>query len=200
MAFVGAIAPALGILGSATSAVGTIMGGVSTAAAADYNAQVAQNNAQIAQQNAAYSMAAGQAKTETQGLQEAETLGAIKTSQAASGIDVNTGSALDVQKGQREKGLLDQQTVLNNAELQAYGYQTQAAGFQSQAALDQAEAAQAPIGAAIGAAGGLLSGASSVGLKWNQFTGGGTTSDTGSSSLNPFATSQGPTGFAVGGA
>jgi hypothetical protein len=95
----------------------------------------------------------------------AENLGKIKTAQAASGIDVNSGSALNVQTGAREASKLDTETVLSNAELQAYGYRTAAMGYEATAGLESTEAEEAPIAGAISGAGGLLSGASSVGSK-----------------------------------
>lgn len=166
MAFAAALAPVLGILGAGVSAVGAIEGGHAQANAANYNAEVARNNATIANQNAEYSLAAGSEKATVEGLKGAETAGALKATQAASGIDVNTGSAVDVQRGQREKSVLDTATTMNNAELQAYGYRTQSTGFTAQAGLDEAEAEQAPIGAGLSAAGGLLGSASSLSFKW----------------------------------
>lgn len=110
----------------------------------------------------------------------------LKASQAANGIDVNTGSAVDVQVGQREQSSLDEQTTLNNAELKAYGYESQATGFTAQAGLDKEEAETAPIGADLGAAGGLLGSASSLGFKWNSPGGfGGAVSNGGVGSSGP---------------
>lgn len=170
MAFIAPLALGLGAVGAGVSAVGTIAQGQATANAAHYSAQVAQNNAKIAEQNAEYSTNAGQAHAAASSLKSAATGGRIRATQAASGVDVNTGSAVDVQESQRELGKLDTETVLNNAELQAYGYRTQAANFKSQAELDELKADQAPIGAALGAGGGLLSDASSLGWKWSQIS------------------------------
>lgn len=160
-------APILGVLGAVTSAFGAIEAGQSQANAANFNAQVAANNAKAAEQNADYAIKAGTEKATVESLKGAEVMGGIKASQAASGIDVNTGSAVDVQRSQREKDQLDTETTLNNAQLQAYGYRTQATGFTAQSELDKATAEQAPIGADIGAAGGLLGSASSIGFKWS---------------------------------
>jgi hypothetical protein len=157
-----------GLLGAGISAYGQIEQGQATANAANYAAQVARNNELVATQNANYALAAGQQKAQTESLKGAATGGRIKAAQAASGIDINTGSALRVQQGQREQAQLDTETVLNNAELQAYGYRTQAANYKAQSELDTAEAEQAPIGAGIGAAGGFLGSASGVALKWSQ--------------------------------
>jgi hypothetical protein len=69
---------------------------------------------------------------------------------------------------QRETSKLNTETVLNNADLQAWGYRTQATGYEAQSQLDEAQAQQAPIGADLAASGGFLSSASALGLKWSQ--------------------------------
>jgi hypothetical protein len=79
-------------------------------------------------------------------------------------------SAVNVQKSSAETGQLDSETVLNNAELQAYGYRVNATSEEAQSGLLEQEAEEAPIGAALSAGGGLLSSASSIGFK---FTNGG---------------------------
>jgi hypothetical protein len=168
MAFLPALALVAGAVGAGVSAYGTAEAGKATANAANYNAQVARNNATIANQNADYAVAAGEESAATQSRKNAATSGKIKATQAASGVDVNTGSAVGVQESQRETGQLDSETVLNNAELQAYGYRSQATGFQATAGLETEEAEQAPVGADLSAAGGLLGSASSLGLKWSQ--------------------------------
>lgn len=156
----------LAVIGAVTSAVGTVATGFATAANANYQSQVASNNATIAQNNAKYAMEAGQVKAEPASLKAAQQGGAVKASQAANGVDVNSGSAVDVQTSERERGNLDTQTTLANADLQAYGYRTQATNYEAQSQLDNAQAEQAPIGAALSATGGLLSSASSTGFKW----------------------------------
>ena len=142
--------------GAGISAYGQVEQGKATANAANYSSQVAANNATIANQNAAYATAAGETNAAATSLKGRAQSGKIKATQAASGIDVNTGSAVDVQEGNRETNKLDTETVLNNAELQAYGYRSAATGYTAQSQLDTATAEQAPIGADIGAAGGIL--------------------------------------------
>ena len=135
-----AIAPVLGLVGAGVSAVGSIEQGQAQSNAATYQAQVAQNNAIIEQQNAQYAVEAGQAKAQATSLKGAATSGKLKTAQAANNIDVNSGSAVNVQQSQRETNELDPETVLNNAELQAYGYRSQAVNDTAQAGLYSAEA------------------------------------------------------------
>jgi hypothetical protein len=155
-----------GVAGTAISAGGQLEQGQATANAANYSAQVAKNNSEIAEQNAAYAVAAGVRGAADSSLKGAAKMGRLKASQAASGIDVNSGSAAEVQQSERELNKLDSETVLNNAELQAYGYRAQATGFRASSDLSKLTAEQAPIGAAIGAAGSTLSSASSLGFRW----------------------------------
>lgn len=159
--------PAIAAVGAVTSAVGTIAGGEAQSQAAAYQAQVAQNNATIARQNAKYAIAAGHEQAAITSEKGAATGGQIKADQAANGVDVNSGSALDVQESQRGESKLDTETALNNAQLTAYGYRSQAVGYEAQSNLDTSEAQSAPIGADLAAGGSLLSNASSIGFKWS---------------------------------
>ena len=152
--------------GAGISAVSSVTSGIANSNAAQYQASVARNNATIAQQNAVRAEQAGAAQAENESRKGASKLAKIKVAQAASGVDVNTGSAVDVQAGQRETDQLDAETVMQNAQLHAYGYRTQASNFQSEAQLDEMKGEQAKTAGYLGAAGGLLSSASSIGSKW----------------------------------
>lgn len=159
----------LSAVGTAVSAIGAISSADAQAQAASYQAQVARNNATIANQNAAYSVKAGEAQATAQGLKSRAELGSAVAGLAAGGVDVNSGSAADVQTTQREFGQLDTEQTRQNAQLQAYGYRSQSSNFTAEAALEQQKADQAPIAGAFTAAGDLLSGASSLGSKWNSW-------------------------------
>lgn len=163
---------AIGALGAATSAIGSIQAGQAASANASYQSQVAANNAIIAKQNANYATAAGEEKASQESMANAGRIGAIRASEAANNVDVNTGSAANVQKSQRETGSLDSLTTMNNALLQAYGYKSQATGFQAESGLDSQEAGQDEAGGFLSAGGGLLGNASSLGFKY-QSSGGG---------------------------
>jgi len=138
------------------SAAGTMAQGIATANAANYNAQVARNNATVMEQNAEYAAKAGFAKTEASSLKGRAVGGKVLTSLAANGVDVNTGSALDVRVSQREQQKLDTEMVRHNAELESYGYRVKAEDYRNQAVLKEYEADFAPWGAALKAGGTLL--------------------------------------------
>lgn len=166
---------ALQMFGGLESAAGTRAGGQAALQAGDYSAVVAEQNAQIAQQEATRALAAGAAQTEMESLKGAANLGAIKAGQAASGIDVNKGSAVTVQESARGLNQLKAETTMNNAQNVAYGYNVQASQDESQAMLDVMGGENAKAGAdraanaqTINAFGsGLLGAASAVGPKWN---------------------------------
>ena len=63
-------------------------------------------------------------------------VGSIKATQAASGVDVNKGSALDVQSSARELGELAATHTQENAQERAWGYRVQASNDVAQAELD----------------------------------------------------------------
>lgn len=172
MAFLPVIAAVAAVAGAGVSAYSAYEAGQAKKNAANYNAQVADNNAKIAGQNADYAIAAGNQKAFNTSLKGAARLGAVKAAQAAGGVDVNSGSALDVQESERAIDKLDAETVLNNAQLTAYGYRSQKTGFDATSKLDTMSGKQAEIGGDLGAAGSLLSGASSLGFKWSGLPGG----------------------------
>lgn len=163
MAFV----PALAIAGAAISAVGTIAGGMAAQNAGNYQAAVARNDAAIAQQNAVHAEEAGSAAAENESLKGAAAQGKIKVAQAANGVDVNTGSAVDVQTGERETNQLNTENVFSNDLMKAYGYRVNAENFQNEATLDKAKADAAVPSSVLAAGGGILSAASGVGTKWS---------------------------------
>ncbi len=181
MAFTPAIVLGLSAVGALASGAGAIAGGIGAKNAANYQAAVAKNNQITAEQNAKHAEAAGEAQAAATSLKSAAAGGKLKAAQAANNIDVNSGSAVDVQESQREQGALDSETILSNAELAAYGYRVQGTGFGAQAQLDKLSGQNAEIGGYLKGAGGLLSSASSIGGKWGGPADGGWSGDSGHS-------------------
>jgi len=166
------VLPYLAVAATAVSAVGAYGSAQAQGQAAAYQSKVAANNAIIAQQNKVNAEQAGAQAAETTSMKGAAQLGQIRAAIGANNIDVNTGSAANVQTSQREVSNLDTQTTMNNALLQAYGYQSQATGYSATAGLQSYEAGQAPVAEAGGVAGSLLSGAKAIPDKYiNQLFG-----------------------------
>lgn len=130
-------------MGFVFQALGDVSQANASANSASYQAQVARNNATISRQNAEYAGQAGQEAAMVKSLEGAAAGGHIKASQAANGVDVNSGSAVTVQQSQREASKLDTLTTENNALLEAYGYKSQATNFEAQAGLEDMQASNA---------------------------------------------------------
>jgi hypothetical protein len=156
-------------LGGVVGAIGQVNAAEAAGASSKYAAEVAANNQTIAKQNTDLAGAAGASAIEQQGIKTKEAVGAIEAAQAASNIDVNSGSALDVRSSRTATGTLDALTLRANTEKQVYGYQTAATSFAGQESLSKAAEAQAPAAAALGASTSLLSGATGVASQYSQW-------------------------------
>lgn len=172
---VSSLALAASLAGTGISAIGAIQQGNAASQAAAYNAQVAANNAKIATRNAGFASQEGEANAAAKGMQNRKAIGEIKAGQAANGIDVNKGSAVDVRSSAAELGELDAINIRSNAARQAYGFQTQAAGDVAQSQLDRSESKNDAIGGYVRGGGTLLSG---FGNTWMNY----------SKSSSPFST------------
>lgn len=148
--------------GAGIGAIGAMNQGKAQSNALMYQAQVAENNAQIARNNAQLVTQSGEQQTANEGQKTRADVGAIKASQAASNIDVNTGSAVDVRSSAAELGQLNALTIRSNTAREAYGYEVAATGQQATAALDTAGAANAVRAGTTNAISSLLGGASST--------------------------------------
>lgn len=173
MAWAAAIPAALSIGGSLVKGAGSLKGGAASNQASQYQAMVARNNAIALRQMADRTVAGGLVNADVTSMRGAANVGAIKTKQGANGINVNSGSAVDVRAGAAAAGKFDADTVLANADLQSYGYRVKASQEEAQAKLYEMGGAQSQTAGEIGAAGSLLGAASAV--PWNFLGGGGDT-------------------------
>ena len=152
-----------GVAGTAISAFGKMQEGEATSQAYAYKAQVAANNAAIARQKGVMDIQSGEIAAVNQGLKTRAKVGSEKATQGAAGIDVNSGSAVDVRAGTEEIGMLDSLTIRSDAAKKAWSDEVQAGSDEAQGQLDKMAGEQAETAGYIGAAGSLLSGASTVG-------------------------------------
>lgn len=155
----GAALPFLEVGSAIFGAIGAVRQGDAAAGAANYNAQEAANNAKIATQNADWAGAEGEAKVEQQQLKTRSEAGALKANEAAGGIDVNSGSPVDVRSSAAELGELNAITIRSDAARQAYGFQTESASDTGQSELDKSQASNDKTAGYINAASTLLAGA-----------------------------------------
>lgn len=160
------IALVASLAGAAVSGVGAIQQGKAAANAANYNAALAANNAKIALNNANTANLAGEQQAAVQEQKTRAQVSSEKTAQAAGGIDVNSGSAVDVRSSAAANGELNALTIRSNAAREAYGYQTQSASQTAQGELDKSQAKNDITSSYITAGGDLLSAAGNAGMQY----------------------------------
>ncbi|SRR6266705_231569 len=165
----------LGVGGAVASGVGGLIQGVGAkfsgdaqASAYRYKAGVAQLNKQISEQNAKWALEGGDIKSMEEGLRAGQEIGQTKVAQAASGIDVNTGSNEAVRTTQTKVAQFDQNVIQWDAAKTAWGFEAKAATDTAESRLDLAAADTAEKAGTISEIGSFIGGASSVASKWYQ--------------------------------
>lgn len=162
---------AASLAGAAIGGAGAIEQGEAASKAAAYQSQVATQNAQIAKTNAQFAGAEGETNAAASELQTKSKVAAITAAQGANGINVNTGSAVDVRQSASELGELDALNIRANAARSAYGYETQGAADTGQAAVDKSTSQNDATAGIIGGSATLLSGAGNAGLNFARLQG-----------------------------
>lgn len=162
----------IGLASSAASGVGgifsSLMGGGAKADAYKYQSSMALYNAQIAKQNQKYALDVGEQQAERQGIAGAAQAGQIKAAQGASGVDVNSGSAKDVQSSQHLVSQMDLNTIREKAAKTAYDFSVQATNYENQAKGYNKAASNARTEGVLGAVSSFIGTVGSVSSKWMQ--------------------------------
>lgn len=168
-------APMVGLLGIGATILGgqkQVQGieqqGEAQKAQFQYQAGVADINAQISKQNGDLARVQGEAQAAKYGLAAGQRAGQIKVAQASSGLDINSGSAAQVQKSNQIVTNMDLDTIRSNAVKTAYDYDVNAVGFENQSKLYQMGGDNALAASKISAEASMIGTASSVAGKWLQ--------------------------------
>lgn len=143
------------------------------ATASRYQSAVAENNAAIARNNALMASRVGESRANQQEMRNRAQAGAIVAAQAGNGIDVNAGSAKQVQDSAHIVGRHDTETIKSDAAREAHAYQTQAAGFDSEAKALKKSAKQYKKAGKVAMFSSLLDSAVALGGSYLAFSGGG---------------------------
>lgn len=163
----GSLASTIG--GGIFGAIGGILGGQDAAKAAKYNARMEAQNAAVAKVNANIAGEAGAEQAAISSQKTREEAGAVRATRAASGIETNSGSGVDVDASVRELGQLDAMTIRSNAAKEAYGYQVQAANHMAQSNLDKEEASNDLEAGWVKGAGTFLGSVADAGDQYSKF-------------------------------
>lgn len=119
MCWMALIPVAIGLVGGMMQAQGQTQN-------ADFQSGMMQQNAQFKLKTADETINAGNTSADWQRVRAGQAVGTQRSAQAANGIDVNSGSAAQLQDDTAMLGELDALTIQNNAAREAYGYRVQA--------------------------------------------------------------------------
>jgi hypothetical protein len=92
----------------------------------EYQKSMFEMNAKMSSFQAEDAERRGRLEAKEYGKKIKATIGSQRASLAAQGIDVNSGTALDIQEDTAATGAIDQMTIKNNAYREAFGYKMQA--------------------------------------------------------------------------
>lgn len=122
-----------------SSLVSAYASSISQKAQADFAASQAKSNTALSDYQAADAIDRGNLAASGAEKQTTARVGQQRTTSAASGVDINSGSAAAIQGDTAEEGAFNQLMIKNNAWREAWGYKTQA--IQSTASGQFAQAA-----------------------------------------------------------
>ena len=152
----------MALIPAAIAVAGGVMGAQNAKQEGAFNASMLKGNAAFKNQTAQETINAGDTSADWQRVRTGQAIGTQRTAQAANGIDVNSGSASQLQDDTSMLGELDALTIQNNAAREAYGYRVQAKQ-------DLMNAAQVKTNAGNKATGSILGG---LGSAFGSFAGG----------------------------
>lgn len=119
--------------GAAASSYGTYSAG-------KYNKSISKFNTKIAELQAKDALRRGGKDIAQTRSTARQVIGAQRTALASQGIDVDVGSAADVQEDTMIRSEIDVNTIRNNAAREAWGFKVQATSGRLQSGLDSMEA------------------------------------------------------------
>ena len=156
-------------VGTATSAYGMYQQGQAAEKQGEYQAAVSRNNAVIAEHNARIAEERGKVAETQKQRQIQQLIGKQRAGAAASGVEIDTGSALSARQDIAEQGAFDIENIKFDTAMESYNYRVAGSQAQSQASLYQAQGSQAATAGMIGAGGTLLTGAGQFASNWYDY-------------------------------
>lgn len=154
------------VVGAAMSAYGAYRQGQAQQEQADYQSAVMDRNAKVAAMQAEDRQRTGQIEEKQMRLKNEQMIGQAKSDLSNSGVQVGTGSSLDVVSDAAAWGEWDVQQHRWNVAKDIWGINNQAANYSAQSGLYKMSGANAAEAGMWGAGTSLISGAGTVADKW----------------------------------
>lgn len=180
-----AVANAMLAVGAVATIAATTLGTVSSVqqgkqqqAMYNYQAKVAEENAKIANKNAANERQTGIEEARLQRMKTMQAIGSQQSAMAANGMDITSGTSLDIIEDTAAMGELDALQIETNYERKALAYEQQGLNYNNEARMDVIAGKNAyTTGVVKGVQTGLngVSKMTNVASKWVSFGSGTTT-------------------------
>ena len=144
------MAPAIPIVTLVASLAATAYTAQAQAQAGKFQAQIAKRNAEAQEKAARDAQARGLNEGVRLAMAAGQVRGAARAGFGTSGVELTSGSALDVLSDHAMFTELDKQSTKANAEREAYSMRVQAGNYLAQGQADRASGNNAAIGTVIG--------------------------------------------------
>lgn len=152
----------LTVAATAVAATGQIVSGIGKSQQANYAAGIADQNRVAASKNAADAQDQTALEAQRRYRALAQTKGAQQAAMAANGVDINYGTAVDIQRDTAMIGAEDVGQIYKAGAAKVKGYDTEAWNYAGEANAQRAKAKGAIVDGIFGAAGTALGGASQI--------------------------------------
>lgn len=156
------------LAGGVVDGMGAKFAGDAKHGAYTYQAGVHRQSAAFNRSNASNTLESGTLEGIQLGLKQKQQMGEIIAAKGASGLDVNSGTNVDVVKSQEGLNRMDQELLQRNVARKAYAYEVAASGDEAQAVQYDVAARNAKKEGKIGVLKSIISTAASVSGKWMQ--------------------------------
>ena len=163
---------ALGMSSSTAATVGTTIQAIGTLASAgaqyqsaQYGKAMAEQNAKIAEQQGLASLRQGALEQERIARRARQIQGQQRALYGASGVDISSGSPLEIQASTEYMAAQDKALVRYNAELKKWGFDVESANYKAQAQQYGNMGKSAIVGGLLGAGSTILNGSGVLGSK-----------------------------------
>lgn len=154
-------------VGMIVSAAGTVAQGVAAYSAAKDNAAAYESQAGVKEAQAQQAARRGGYRSRLIAEKEREVAGAQRAALGGAGVDINTGSPLDLAADTAFKAGRDIGIEQYNAQLEQWGFNAEANALKDQAKATRRSGRNALVGSVLGAGASLLTGAGSVASRWS---------------------------------
>ena len=163
---------ALGMSSSTAATVGTTIQAIGTLASAgaqyqsaQYGKAMAEQNAKLAEQQGLASLRQGALEQERIARRARQVQGQQRALYGASGVDISSGSPLEIQASTEYMAAQDKALVRYNAELKKWGFDVESANYKAQAQQYGNMGKSAIVGGLLGAGSTILNGSGVLGSK-----------------------------------